>query len=81
MTYLWWLLLGDRQLRQDVGPFVVLPRYVFQGCFAETGDAIFGRVEVSLQQRFLHLELFIDLANHHLGVAFARNLACSHVVG
>jgi len=75
------LLLGDRQLGQDVSPFIVFPRYVFQGCFVETGNVVFGRVEVSLQQRFLYFEFSVDLANHHLGVAFACDFACSHVVG
>jgi len=75
------LLFGDRELGQDVGPFVVLSRYVLQGCFAEAGDTVFGRVVVSLQQRLFNLEISIDLADHHLGVAFACNLARRHVVG
>jgi len=75
------ILLGARQLGQDVGPFIILSRYMFQGCFAEAGDAVFGRVVVPLQQRLFNFELSIDLADHHLGVAFACNFACSHVVG
>jgi len=75
------LLFGDPELGQDVGPLVVFPRYVLQGCFAEAGDTVFGRVVVSLQQRFFNLEISVDMADHHLGVAFACDLARSNVVG
>ena len=75
MTDLWWLFFEE-----DVGPFIVIPRYMFQGCFAEADDAVFSRVVVPLQQRLFNFELAIDLADHHLGVPFACNFVCSHVV-
>jgi len=45
MTHLWWLFfLVTDSLDKALALFGFLPRYVLQGCFVESGNAVSGNM-------------------------------------
>ena len=74
------LFLCCSEPRQRVGLRVIFPADVFHRYLFESSNEVGEHMIILLQQRFLHLKVFLDLTDHQLGVAFERYLVSSHAI-